>query len=150
MAASAGGHDGLAMIPDAKLERVLDRFHAIEAQLASGHNSDFAKLSKEHAQLAPVVNAIQAYKDTRIQLADSEAILKDPTSDPELKTLAEEEANSLRKCFGSLESHVKLLLLPKDAADSSNATWARPSLSLPTTLCIRQKPGSQRKTMRQR
>ena len=48
------------MIPEAKLERVLDRFHAIEAQLSSGQTTDFAKLSKEYAQLAPVVRKIQA------------------------------------------------------------------------------------------
>jgi len=109
------------MIPDAKLERVLDRFHAIEAELASGRTGEFAKLSKEHSQLAPVVNAVQAYKDTRTQLADSEAILNDPSSDLEMKSLASEELESLKKRFGDIEKNVKLLLLPKDAADSSSA-----------------------------
>jgi peptide chain release factor 1 len=109
------------MIPDAKLERVLDRFHAIEAQLASGHSGDFAKLSKEHSQLSPVVNAIQAYQDTRAALKDSEALMADPASDAELKELAQEEAEALRKRFGGLERHVQLLLLPKDSADNSSA-----------------------------
>ena len=109
------------MIPEAKLERVLDRFHAIEAQLSSGQTANFVKLSKEHSQLAPVVGAIRAYKDTGSALADSEALLNDPTSDPELKALAEEEVRDLRDRFGTLERDVKLLLLPKDAADSSSA-----------------------------
>jgi peptide chain release factor 1 len=109
------------MIPDGKLERVLDRYHAIEAQLASGHTGDFAKLSKEHAQLAPVVNAIRAYKDTRAALAESEGLLNDPASDAELKAMAQEESDSLRRRFGALERDVKLMLLPKDAADSSSA-----------------------------
>src|SRR5258705_10923070 len=109
------------MIPEAKLERVLDRFHAIEAQLSSGSITDFAKLSKEHAQPAPIVGAIRAYKDTSSQLADSEALLNDPQSDAELKSMAAEEADSLRRRFGALEKDVKLLLLPKDAADSSSA-----------------------------
>jgi peptide chain release factor 1 len=109
------------MIPDAKLERVLDRFNAIEAQLASGAATNFAKLSKEHSDLAPVVNAIRAYKDTRRQLADSEALAADSANDAELKALAGEEVEDLRKRFGSLEHQVKLLLLPKDAADSSSA-----------------------------
>ncbi len=109
------------MIPEAKLERVLDRFHAIEAQLSSGQTANFAKLSKEHSQLAPVVGAIRAYKDTGSALVDSEALLNDPGSDSELKALAEEEVRSLRERFGTLERDVKLLLLPKDAADSSSA-----------------------------
>jgi peptide chain release factor 1 len=109
------------MIPDAKLERVLDRFHTIEAQLASGHSGDFAKLSKEHSQLSPVVNAIQAYKDTRTALKDSEALLADPATDSELKELAQEDVEDLRKRFAGLERHVQLLLLPKDSADNSSA-----------------------------
>jgi peptide chain release factor 1 len=109
------------MIPEAKLERVLDRFHAIEAQLSSGQTANFAKLSKEHSQLAPVVDAIQKYKDTGSALADSEMLLNDPSSDSELKALAEEESRDLRERYGSLEHKVKLLLLPKDAADSSSA-----------------------------
>jgi peptide chain release factor 1 len=109
------------MIPETKLERVLDRFHAIEAQLAAGQTANFAKLSKEHAQLAPVVGAILAYKETVNDLANSEALLNDPASEPELKALAEEEVRSLRERYGTLEHGVKLLLLPKDAADSSSA-----------------------------
>jgi peptide chain release factor 1 len=109
------------MIPDAKLERVLDRFESVEAQLASGASSDFVKLSKEHSELAPVVRAIRAYKETRRQISDSEAILGDPGSDPEMKALAGEELESLRADFSRLEHEVQLLLLPRDAADSSSA-----------------------------
>jgi peptide chain release factor 1 len=109
------------MIPEAKLERVLDRFHAIEAELSSGTTQNFVKLSKEHAELAPIVAAIRLYKDTRHALDDSEAILDDPSSDAELRTLAREESASLRGRFGSLEREVRLLLLPKDSADSSSA-----------------------------
>jgi peptide chain release factor 1 len=109
------------MIPEAKLERVLDRFHAIEAQLASGHSAEFAKLSKEHAQLSPVVGAILAYRKTQDALSESEAMAADPAMDTELKALAYEEADLLRKRFQSLEHDVKLLLLPKDSADMSNA-----------------------------
>src|SRR6195256_882174 len=109
------------MIPQAKLERVLDRFNTIEAQLSSGHSTDFVKLSKEHAQLAPVVRAIRAYKDTRVALEGNESLLADPATDAELKALANEEAQTLRERFGRLERDVQLLLLPKDSADNSSA-----------------------------
>jgi peptide chain release factor 1 len=109
------------MIPEAKLERVLDRFHSIEAQLSSGHSSDFAKLSKEHSQLAPVVNAINAYMATREEIGQNEKILSDPTSDSDLKTLASEELETLRARYPLLERDLQLLLLPKDSADNSSA-----------------------------
>ncbi len=109
------------MIPEGKLERVLDRFHAIEAQLASGHTSEFAKLSKEHAQLAPVVNAINAYKGTRDAIAQNRQLLDDPALDADLKTLANEELEDLNHRFPDLERDLRLLLLPRDSADNSSA-----------------------------
>ena len=109
------------MIPEAKLERVLDRFHAIEAQLASGHTSEFAKLSKEHAQLAPVVNAINAYQGTRNAIAQNRQLLDDPALDADLKTLANEELQDLNNRFPELERDLRLLLLPRDSADNSSA-----------------------------
>src|SRR5215469_12212434 len=109
------------MIPEAKLERVLDRFHAIEAQLAAGHTSGFAKLSKEHSQLAPVVNAINAYKGTRDGIAQNRLLLDDPALDADLKTLANEELQDLNQRFPDLERDLRLLLLPRDSADNSSA-----------------------------
>jgi peptide chain release factor 1 len=110
------------MIPEAKLERVLDRFAAIEAQMAQGGSSGgFVKLSKEHAQLAPVASAIRAYNSARQQLSGAQALLADPATDTELKSLAADEERHLRERFAALERDVKLMLLPKDAADSSSA-----------------------------
>jgi len=109
------------MIPDAKLERVLDRYHSVEAQLSSGHSEEFAKLSKEHSQLSPLVNVIEGYKQTRKALEESEALLADPASDPELKALAGEDVDTLRKRFAAQERELQLLLLPKDSADNSSA-----------------------------
>lgn len=109
------------MIPEAKLERVLDRFHAIEAQLMAGHTSESATLSREHAQLAPVVNAITAYKATRDAITQNRQLLDDPALDADLKTLANEELQDLNQRFPELERDLRLLLLPRDSADNSSA-----------------------------
>src|SRR6185295_11537313 len=109
------------MIPEAKLERVLDRFHAVEAELASGAASDFVKLSKEHAELAPTVAAIRAYRDARKAADDNNHLIADMSAERELRAMAEEEMPSLKERVGTLEHKLKLQLLPKDAADNSNA-----------------------------
>jgi peptide chain release factor 1 len=109
------------MIPEGKLERVLDRFHAIEAQLASGASSDFVKLSKEHAELSPTVAAIRAYRDARKETEQNEHLIADRTAERELRSMAEAEMPALRERLGTLEHKLKLQLLPKDAADNSNA-----------------------------
>jgi peptide chain release factor 1 len=110
------------MIPAAKLERMLDRFRSVEAELATGTaGSSYAKLSKEHAELAPLVATIEAYRASEKQLADAEALIAEGASDPEMKALAEEERRTLKDRLETLERELKVQLLPKDAADSSSA-----------------------------
>ena len=110
------------MIPETKLSRLVDRFAAIEAELASGAGgAAYVRLSKEHAELAPVVRAIAAYRKTAQALADAEAMANDPAGDHELRALAEEERAGLKDQFASLEHELQLKLLPRDAADSSSA-----------------------------
>ena len=54
------------MIPTVKLERLLDRFAAIESEMASGASGpEFVKLSREHAELAPVIETARAYRKTQ-------------------------------------------------------------------------------------
>ncbi len=110
------------MIPTNKLERLIDRFHAVEAELSSGTaGAGFVKLSKEHAELAPVIDVAQQYRSIQDQLAQTEALIADPKTDPEMRALAEEERGDLKRRFETLEHDLQIQLLPKDAADSSNA-----------------------------
>jgi peptide chain release factor 1 len=110
------------MIPETKLSRLVDRFAAVEAALSSGTGgSAYVKLSKEHAELAPVVEAIAAYRNTARALADTEMLANDQASDPELRAMAEEERAGLKEKFAYLEHDLQLRLLPKDAADASSA-----------------------------
>ncbi len=110
------------MIPAAKLDRLTDRFSQIEAELASGiGGTGFAKLSKEHAELAPVIEAVNAYRSAARQLAGAEIILNDSSSDSEMRSLAEEERGALKNRLVRLEHELQIQLLPKDATDSSSA-----------------------------
>jgi peptide chain release factor 1 len=110
------------MIPAAKLERLLDRFAAIESEMASGASGPaFVKLSREHAELAPVIETARAYRDAQKQIADADALIADPSSDGEMRTLAEEERAELKERLEILDRDLKIQLLPRDAADSSSA-----------------------------
>jgi peptide chain release factor 1 len=110
------------MIPEAKLSRLVDRFAAVEAQLATGSAGQaFVKLSKEHAELAPIVASIEAYRTAVRQLQEAEMLANDATADAEMRALAEEERTVLKDRFAALERELKIGLLPKDAADDSSA-----------------------------
>ncbi|HEY5338083.1 MAG TPA: peptide chain release factor 1 [Rhizomicrobium sp.] len=110
------------MIPINKLERLRDRFQSVEAELSSGASGPaFVKLSKEHAELAPVIEVINKYRDTQRELEGAETLIVDPKTDSEMRSMAEEERAELKERFGRLEHDLQIQLLPKDAADSSSA-----------------------------
>ena len=110
------------MIPAAKLERLLDRFAAIESEMASGASGpQFVKLSREHAELAPVIETARAYRSTQRQIEDADVLITDPSSDSEMRALAEEERAELKERLTTLDHELKVQLLPRDAADSSSA-----------------------------
>jgi peptide chain release factor 1 len=110
------------MIPAAKLERLLDRFAAIESEMASGASGPaFVKLSREHAELAPVIESARARKQAQNQLDGAEALIADPATDSEMRGLAEQERAELREQLARLDDELKIQLLPRDAADASSA-----------------------------
>ncbi len=85
-------------------------------KLAGG---EFAKVSKELSDLTPIVETAMALKQTKQELADTEALLK--SGDEDMKELAEEEKEQLLKLIPELEHQLKVSLLPKDEADDKNA-----------------------------
>src|ERR1700743_3413965 len=110
------------MIPTNKLERLRDRFQSVEAELSSGTAGPaFVKLSKEHAELAPVIAVINDYRNIQRELEGAEALIGDPKTDPEMRSMAEEERGELKERFARIEHDLQIQLLPKDAADSSSA-----------------------------
>jgi peptide chain release factor 1 len=110
------------MIPAAKLERLLDRFSAIESEMASGASgAAFVKLSREHAELGPVIETARAYRGAQTQLEETETLIADPATDSDMRGMAEQERADLRARLTLLDRDLKIQLLPRDAADASSA-----------------------------
>jgi peptide chain release factor 1 len=78
------------------------------------------EISKERAELEPVVRKYEEYKNVARNREESRKILEDPAADPDLKGLAEGEVEELGKREKALETELKLLLLPKDPYDEKN------------------------------
>ena len=109
------------MLPEQKLDALLTRYAELQAALASQHNSDtFVKLSREFSELGPVVESINAYRTASRELADIDALMDDPTTDPEMRALAESEKSALQERRDQLAQQVRLALVPKDAMDERN------------------------------
>lgn len=108
--------DTALMVPEDRLEQIIQRFQYLEAAMADGRG-DIAKLAKEYSNLKPVVDQIAAWRRLRSDLAEAEAML----ADPDMKVLAEEELPVLRARLPEAEHALQLALLPRDEADSRPA-----------------------------
>ncbi|MVO14249.1 peptide chain release factor 1 [Parasedimentitalea huanghaiensis] len=106
------------MVPEERLEQILQRFQYLEAAMADGASAgDIAALAKEYSDLRPVVEQIEAFRRLNEDLAEAHEML----SDPDMKELAEEEIPALKAAIPAAEQALQLSLLPKDAADTKPA-----------------------------
>jgi peptide chain release factor 1 len=106
------------MLPVDALDQITRRFEFLEAKLSSGAApAEIAALSREYAELKPVVAEIAAWKQALADLSEAEGWL----SDPEMKALAEDEMPRLKARIPEMEQNLRVALLPKDAADARPA-----------------------------
>ncbi|MFC7396217.1 peptide chain release factor 1 [Chelatococcus sp. GCM10030263] len=112
----------MTMVPPDKLAAILQRHDILTATLAEGAAPDtFVALSRELAELEPVVAAIQAFEAARRNAEEIEALLADPKTDPEMRALAEEEVPASAAAVAETAKALRLLLIPKDEADEKSA-----------------------------
>ncbi len=109
----------MANLPLDKLDALQQRLRIVEAALAAGPAADeYVRLSKEYAELEPVVRPITAYRRAEADLEAAEELLQG--DDAELRQMAEAEIRELKPKLEKLESEIRILLLPKDAADDKS------------------------------
>jgi len=107
------------MLAPEKLDTLLARFEGIEAEMASGPAPEvYIKLSRDYAELEPIVKSIRDLRKAEGDLEGAEALLSDPESDAEMKELAQLERDELAEVIEDLTQKVRIGLLPKDKADS--------------------------------
>ncbi len=109
------------MLPDQKLNALVARHTALERDLAAVLPAEtYVKLSREFAELAPVVEAVKSYRAAQHELDDLTSLIADPSTDPEMRSIAEAEKRDLETRRTALEQELRLALLPKDAMDDRN------------------------------
>ncbi len=109
-------------VPLEKLDRLVQRWEALQAQLSSNlPQAQFVKLAKEFAELGPVVDAIKLLRASQAERADLEAMLTEPGQDRDMAAMAREESEALKDRIDKLAHDLKIQLLPKDAADEKSA-----------------------------
>ncbi|MBF0212879.1 MAG: peptide chain release factor 1 [Magnetococcales bacterium] len=82
--------------------------------------AEYARLSKEYADLDPLVEAWMEYLGLETEIRDTEAMLDDPESDPEMKRMVREELDQLKTRLDEKIPELQLLLAPKDPHEGRN------------------------------
>ncbi|RMC98815.1 peptide chain release factor 1 [Aquitalea palustris] len=103
-----------------KLSQLADRLeevtHLLASESATADMDQFRKLTREHAELTPVVETFQQYQQCETDIATAGDML----SDPDMKEFAQLEIDEGREKMAALELELQKLLLPKDPNDEKN------------------------------
>lgn len=97
-------------------ERLEEVTHLLGQPEATEDMDNYRKLTREHAEITPVVEAFQQYQLAQSDLSDAQEML----ADPEMKEFAVEEIEAAEARIETLETELQKLLLPKDADDDKN------------------------------
>ena len=111
----------MTTLPEAKLDTLLTRHSMVEAELGRQLPTEqFVKLSREFAEIDPVVAKIKAYRGVATEIADLEALIADPKTESAMREMADDERKSLAAKREVIVEELRLALLPKDAMDERN------------------------------
>lgn len=105
-----------------KLESLSERHRELEALLADAEiindQEKFRALSREYAQITPLVNCFRDYQQLQEDMASADELLKD--GDTEMRAMAQEELREIQQRQERLEKEIYTLLLPSDPKDDAN------------------------------
>jgi peptide chain release factor 1 len=109
------------MLPEQKLDALIARHAAIEGELARQLAPEtYVKLSREFAELSPIAEKVKSYRSVVAEIAGLDSLMADPTTDAEMRAIANAEKPELEARRVQLEEDIRVALLPKDAMDERN------------------------------
>ena len=108
-------------IPRERLRSLIHRHEAVTAMLTNAAAADYVRLSRELSELDPVAAKARELQGAEREFAEMQALIGDPATDRDMRALAEEERIALRDRIEELGQELRLLLIPRDAADDRSA-----------------------------
>jgi len=109
----------MAQLPEEKLEALEKHFVSLEEAMAANPDPEiYVKLAKEYSDLQPIIESIRDYQNVVSGINDAKEMLAG--DDKEMAEMAVAELQELELRRSQLVDEVRLLLLPKDAADDKS------------------------------
>ena len=103
---------------DNLVERLEELNHLISDPEVISDQKKFTALTREHAQLTPVVENYQSFIETEADLEEADEMLR--SGDADMAEMAKEELPELKAALENFELELQKMLLPKDPRDDSN------------------------------
>ncbi len=101
----------------ANLSERLDELNRLMSSEDITNDMDnYLKITREHAEITPIVEQYITYVQTEADMKEAEAML----NDPEMKEFAQEEISAGKKQLEASETELQKLLIPKDPNDDKN------------------------------
>src|SRR3569623_1731020 len=111
----------MSMLPEAKLDVLLAHHASLEAELLGLISSEsYVRITRELAELNPLIEAVKAYRAAIKEMDGIDALIVDPSTDPEMRGMAEAERETLASRSVELAQQIRVALLPKDAMAARN------------------------------
>ncbi len=105
-----------------KLEHLVERLDEVNALLSDpeiiSDQKRFMALTKEHAQITPIVEIFNDFISTEADLEEAKDMIK--SGDPDLKEMGQEELPGLEKMIVGFQDDLQVMMLPKDPRDNAN------------------------------
>jgi peptide chain release factor 1 len=112
----------MGVIPKEKIGRLIERYETIQAELNQGApQATYVRLTREFSELQPLIAAVRQLEAAEQERSDLQALIEDPTQDKAMAEMARDELEQLAPRIEDMELALRLLLLPKDAADEKSA-----------------------------
>jgi len=97
-------------------ERLDEVNRLLSSEDATSNMDNYRKLTREHAEITPIVEQYHIYVQTEADIAEAQKML----GDPEMKEFAQEEIDTGKEKLLQVEAALQTLLLPKDPNDEKN------------------------------
>ncbi len=97
-------------------ERLVELDRLLSSESATSNMDNYRKLSREHAEIAPVVALYGEYKKCEEDIATAQEMVGDPS----MREFGEAELREGKEKLARISSELQKLLLPKDANDERN------------------------------
>lgn len=97
-------------------ERLDELNRLLSSEDATSDMDNYRKITREHAEITPIVEQFRAYEQAEADIREAQAML----ADPEMKDFAQDEIENGKDKLEVIAAELQRLLLPKDPNDERN------------------------------